>query len=171
MKEKISVFVHNLIVYDYILFGVAFLLFLLFIILSILLRKRLGLALLLLLLSFSSLIFGPTLGYIAMHAYLYKNSLALQSQLKLSFTEAVVIKGTLTNESKFDFKNCKITASAYKVSTNKYKNYIYPLKPFQHMSIIEEQIPMGAKREFKIIVEPFTYSGDYNISLKADCNS
>ncbi|MGB3960695.1 MAG: DUF2393 family protein, partial [Sulfurimonas sp.] len=105
-----------------------------------------------------------------MHAFLFKNSLILQSQQKLSFTEAVVVKGTLRNDSKFDFSSCEITASAYKVSSNKYKNYIYPFKPFQNMSILEEQIPMGTKRDFKIIIEPFTYLGDYNISLGADCN-
>jgi hypothetical protein len=170
MKEKISLFIHNLIVYDYALFGAAFVLFLLFMILAILLRRKLGLALFLLLLSFTALITIPTLGYKYMHAYLYKNSLELQMQQKLNFTQAVVVKGMLANESKFDFKSCNITASVYKVSSNKYKNYIYPFNPFQHMSIIEEQIPIGEKREFKIIIEPFTYAGDYNISLKANCN-
>jgi hypothetical protein len=38
------------------------------------------------------------------------------------------------------------------------------------MSILEEEIPKGTQREFKIIIEPFTYAGDYNISLEADCN-
>jgi hypothetical protein len=37
------------------------------------------------------------------------------------------------------------------------------------MSIIEEYIAVSETREFKIIVEPFTYSRDYNISLGADC--
>ncbi|MBU1927676.1 DUF2393 domain-containing protein [bacterium] len=171
MKEKISLFIDNLIVYDYILFGTAFILFLLFIILAIILRKKLGLALFLILLSFASLTLSPTLGYKYMHDYLYKNSLILQSQQKLNFTEAVVVKGTLTNDSKFNFKSCTITASAYKVSSNKYKNYIYPFNPFKNMSIVEEQISVGTQREFKIIIEPFTYSGEYNISLKADCNS
>jgi len=170
MKEKISLFIHNLIVYDYILFSTAFGLFLLFIILAIVLRRKLVLALFLIILSFAILLLAPTLGYKYMHAFLFKNSLILQSQQKLSFTEAVVVKGTLRNDSKFDFSSCEITASAYKVSSNKYKNYIYPFKPFQNMSILEEQIPMGTKRDFKIIIEPFTYLGDYNISLGADCN-
>lgn len=170
MKETISLFIKNLIIYDYILFGVAFVLFLLFIILAIVLRRKLGLALFLMLLAFSAISLTPTVGYKYMHAYLFKNSLLLSSQQKLNFTEAVVVKGTLTNESKFDFKSCIITASAYKVSSNKYKNYLYPFKPFQNMSIMEEQISIGGVRDFKIIVEPFTYSGDYNISLKADCS-
>jgi len=45
MKAKISAFVHNLLIYDYILFGAVFALFILFIILAVLVRKRLGFAL------------------------------------------------------------------------------------------------------------------------------
>ena len=93
----------------------------------------------------------------------------LISQKRLSFTPAVVVNGTLINESKFDFSSCKITASAYKSSKNIIKKYIYPLKPLKKMSIIEENILKGQTREFKIIVEPFTYSKDYNISIKASC--
>ena len=37
------------------------------------------------------------------------------------------------------------------------------------MSIFEEGIKKGQTREFKIIVEPFTYEKDFNISLGADC--
>ena len=156
--------------YDYILFGTAFGLFLLFIILAIVLRRKLVLALFLIILSFTILLIAPSLGYKYMHAFLFKNSIVLQNQQKLNFIEAVVVKATLSNNSKFDFKSCEITASAYKITSNKYKNYIYPFKPFQNMSILEEQIPVGGQREFKIIIEPFTYAGDYNISLKADCN-
>jgi hypothetical protein len=170
MKEKISLFLDNLIMQDYILFGAAFALFFLCIILAIVLRRKLFVALFLILLSFAILILVPTLGYQYMHAYLFKNSLTLQSQQKLNFTQAVVVKAALSNDSKFDFRSCTITASAYKVSPNKYKNYIYPLKPFSNMSILEEEIPKGTQREFKIIIEPFTYAGDYNISLEADCN-
>lgn len=169
LKEKVTTFVNELIVYDYILFGSAFFLFVLFIILAILLRKKTILAIVLILLSFSILILGPTFGYIAMHEILFKNSTKLISQKRLSFTPAVVVNGTLTNESKFDFKSCKITASAYKVSKNPIKKYIYPLKPLKKMSITRENILKGESEDFKIIVEPFTYKKDYNISIEASC--
>jgi len=169
MKEKITAFLDGLIVYDYILFGSIFVLFLLFIILAIVLRKRVGLALFLTLFSFILLFMGPIVGYIQMHKFLFKNSTTLTSQKKLHFTKAVVVKGNLKNESKFDFKKCKITANAYKVSGNVIKDMIFPFNPFKKMSILEYDIRRGETREFKIIVEPFTYSGDYNISLKAGC--
>jgi len=169
MKEKLLTFIDGLIMYDYILFTASFILFILFVVLALLLRKKLFIALVFILLGFATLILGPTLGYMQMHQYLFKNSTKILSQKKLNFVQAVVVKGTLTNESKFNFAKCKITAEVYKVSKNKYKNYLLKLKPFQKMSILERDVPKGQTREFKIIIEPFTYQKDYNISLGASC--
>ncbi|MEA2091021.1 MAG: DUF2393 domain-containing protein [Campylobacterota bacterium] len=169
MKSKITAFLDGLITYDYILFGSIFGLFILLIILGILLRRKIVLAIFLILLSFMILFIGPIIGYIKMHEFLFKNSVELISQKKLSFTKAVVVKGKITNESKYSFKECKITARAHKVSKKKLKNYLYSFKSFKKMSILEHDIVVGETREFKIIVEPFTYSKDYNISLGAKC--
>jgi hypothetical protein len=37
------------------------------------------------------------------------------------------------------------------------------------MSIVQNGIKKGETIDFKIILEPFTYSKDYNISVGADC--
>jgi len=169
IKEKITAFINELVTYDYILFGSVFALFLLFIILAIVLRKKVALSIFLILLSFSILTIGPTLGYLKMHEYLFKNSCKLISQKKLLFTPAVVVIGSITNESKVDFNSCKITVNLYKSSKHIIKKHIYPLKPLKKMSILQENINKGETQEFKIIVEPFTYSKDYNISIKASC--
>jgi len=169
MKSKITAFINELILYDYILFISVFVLFILFIVLGILLRRKIVLAIFLVLISFTILIVGPTIGYIKMHDYLFKNTTELISQQKLNFTQAVVVKGKLTNESKKNFKSCNITARASKVSKNKLKNYLYSFKSFAKMSILEEDIAVGQTREFKIIIAPFTYSKDFNISIGAKC--
>ncbi|MFT5836390.1 MAG: uncharacterized SAM-binding protein YcdF (DUF218 family) [Sulfurimonas sp.] len=169
MKAKITAFINELIVYDYILFGSVFVLFILFIILGILLRKKTALAILLILLSFSILIVGSTIGYLKMHEYIFKNTTELTSKKKLNFTQAVVVIGKVTNTSKRFFKTCKITASANKVSKNELKNYLYSFKTFAKMSILEQDIAIGEIREFKIIIEPFTYSKDFNVSIGANC--
>ena len=169
MKTKITAFIDGLIVYDYILFGSVFALFILFVILAIVLRKKVVLSVFLALFSFVFLIVAPVIGYMQMHKFLFKNSTVLISQKKLNFTKAVVVKGVLKNESKFDFKSCKITASAYKVSGNAIKDMIFPFNPFKKMSILEYDIKKGDEREFKIIVEPFRYSKDYNVSVGASC--
>ena len=169
MKAKITAFLNDLITYDYILFGGVFVLFILFIVLGIVLRKKIALAIFLILLSFTILVVGSTVGYVKMHDFLFKNSVELTSQKKLSFTQAVVVKAKLTNESKYDFTECKVTASAHKISKNRLKNFIYSFKSFKKMSILEQDIAVGETRDIKIIVEPFTYSKDYNISLGAKC--
>ncbi len=169
MNTKITLFIDGLIKWDYLLFGVSFVLFILFVILGIVLRKKLIIAILFILLAFSILLLGPTLGYIKLHETLFKNSTKLLSQKRLQFSEAVVVKGSVTNESNKNFKECKITAKVYAVSSNQLKNYLKKLKPFKKMSIIEIDIKKSETRDFKIIVEPFRYSKDYNISLGADC--
>ncbi len=169
MKERIHDFISGLIPYDYILFGSVLLLFLLFIILAILLRNHLKTALFFVLLGFGTFLLGPTVGYLEMHNYLFQNKIELLEQKHLHFTNAVVVKGKISNISHFNFHECRISAGAYKVTKNRYKNYIYKLKPFVKMSIIKRDIPKGTTKVFKIIIEPFNYQKDYNISLKASC--
>jgi len=169
MKEKVTAFINELIRYDYILFGAVLALFFLILILALVLRKKTALSAFLALLSFSILFVGPTLGYIKMHEYLFPNSVKLLSQKKLQFLPAIVVKGEIKNESKKEFKKCKITALVLRQSKNKIKTYIYKFKPIKKMSIIEENLLAEEVRRFKIIVEPFTSSRDYNISIKADC--
>ena len=169
MQGKITAFIDGLITYDYILFASIFTLFLLLMVLAIVLRRKIGFSIFLLLFSFIILFVGPIVGYIEMHKYLFKNSITLLSQKKLTFTPAIVIKGSLKNESNFHFDSCKITASAHKVSKNSLKNYMYSFKTLKKMSIIENNIAKGDTRVFKLIIEPFNYERDYNITLKASC--
>jgi len=169
MKGTITAFINDLIKYDYILFGSVFFLFILMLILALVLRKKSGLSAFLALLSFAILFVGPTLGYIKMHEFLFPHTIKILSQKKLNFTPAIVVTGEVKNEAKKDFKICKITASVLRQSKNKIKTYIYQYKPLKKMSIIEENIQKGETRSFKIIIEPFTSSREYNISIKADC--
>ncbi|MBD3824460.1 MAG: DUF2393 domain-containing protein [Epsilonproteobacteria bacterium] len=162
-------FINGLILYDYILFGATLLLFLLFIILAIVVRHRLGVALFFIFFGFLLLFTLPTLGYIEMHKYLFKSTATLTSQKLLSFSEAIVVKGEITNESKFDFSECAITASAYKVSGNELKDFLFKLKPLKKMTIVENNITKGSTKEFKLFIEPFRYAKDYNVSLEATC--
>lgn len=169
MKEVIIAFVKGLIPYDYALFGAIFILFLLFIVFALLFRRKLVVSLFFILLGFITLFVGPVVGYVELHNYLFKNSTKLLSQKRLKFSKAVVIYGSLTNESKKDFKECEITANIYAVTGNKYRNYLKKFKPFMKTSILEQDIMLSQTKKFQIIVEPFTHKGDYNISLGAEC--
>ncbi|MDY0123072.1 DUF2393 family protein [Sulfurimonas sp.] len=169
MSGTISKFINELIVYDYILFATLFLLFILFVTIGILFRNRGAIAILLILFAFTQLIVGSTYGYIKMHEFLFTNETAITSQKKLNFTQAIVLYGSVKNIADKDFSSCNITATVYKKSGNKIKDYILMLKPLNKMSIIEQGIVKDEKREFKMIIEPFIYGGDYNITLGAKC--
>ena len=169
MKHKLLAFSNSLIKDDYILFGAIVFIFFLLILSALLFRKKEGLSIFLVLFSFFFLVLSPFISYPILHNYLYENELTLVSQKKLQFTKAVVVLGKLKNISKRDFQSCQITANVNKHTSNKYKNYIYTFKPIMKMSIIEEDIVIDNEIDFKIIVEPFTYSKDYNITLGADC--
>lgn len=165
----INKFINNLIVYDYILFGSLFVLFIIFVLVGIILRRKTLLAIFIIVFAFITLFAGSIFGYIAMHQYLFKNETTIISQKKLSFTKAVVVYAKLKNTSDRDFKSCKITAMAYKVSNNEIKNYLLKFKPIIKMSIVENDILKEQEREVKFIIEPFTYANDYNVSMGADC--
>lgn len=167
--QRLSVFLKDLIVYDYILFGGLLALFLLFITLGIILRHRLGLALFFIFFAFTLLLGGATFGYQAMHRILFKNETTLLQEKKLNFTQAVVVYGKVKNISQRDFQSCTIEASVYRSSGNVYKDWIRRLKPITKMSIVQENIAREEEREFKMIIDPFTYSGEYNVTLGADC--
>ena len=169
MNSKINAVLDALIVQDYILFASVFVLFICLLILAILLKDRRIISRFLATFAFLLLIFGPTFGYIVMHKYLFKNYIELVSQQKLVFTNAIVVKGKVTNNSKVNFSHCKITATAYKKTPSEYKNYILRLKPIQKSSIILQDVPKDQTKEFKMFIEPFTYTKDYTVELQSSC--
>jgi len=170
MKAKIIDFIHHLIIYDYFLFGGIFVLFILLLVLAIALRHKMALAVIFIILAFGVLTAGPVAGYIALHHYLFKNKIILHEVKALEFTEALLIKGDINNTSKRPFNECTLKVGVHKVSHNQYLDRVYPYIPFKKSSMkIEESIAPGASAPFKLFVEPFRYSKDYNITIKADC--
>ncbi|NPA66164.1 MAG: DUF2393 domain-containing protein [Epsilonproteobacteria bacterium] len=169
MKEKILLFLHTFTVYDYIYFGSVFILFILFIVLTLLLREKITLALFMLLIALLDITLGPTLGYNYFHSTLYKNEITITKAKKLTFVKAVIIEGNLKNTSKFNFKECKIEASILRDTHNKYKNLILKLKPIKTDILIVKDIPKGKSTEFKFLIEPFNYQKDFNVSVTGIC--
>ncbi|MDH4944515.1 DUF2393 domain-containing protein [Sulfurimonas sp. C5] len=168
-SSKFQNFVDGLVTQDFILFGSILVLFILLIVLALFMREKLKTAIFLVLLAFTIVVLGPSYGYIKLHEYIFKNKVEFLSQKKLNFVEAVVVKGKVTNISTRDFRECRVSAYVFKASSNKFKNYIYGLKPLQKMSIDIDGLLQNETKEFKIIVEPFKYEYNYNISLEADC--
>ena len=169
MRDKINSIIDALIVEDYILFISIFILFITLIIFAILIRDKQSKSIILIIFAFLIITLGPTVGYSQMHKFLFKSELELVSEKKLEFTKAIVVHGKVRNISKRDFQSCKITATAYKKSSNELKNYILKLKPIQNSSIVQYDIFQNQIREFKMFIEPFVYTKDYEVTLKVSC--
>lgn len=169
MIKQLSAFISTLGTYDYLLFGGSVLLFILLLLVAIILRKKLLLALAAVILAFIALLLTPILGYKTLHDMVYKHTLNVKEVRKLEFNQALVMKGTLTNDSNHDITACTITAEAYKVTGNALLDALYPLKPFQKGSIITLPVPVGQQIEFKLFLEPFTYTDEYNTTIGALC--
>ncbi len=170
MKEKLIVFFHGLILYDFILFGATGALFILLIILAVILRHRTAISITSIALGFIILILAPTLGYIKMHDYLFKNDIHVTQIKALEFTDALLIQGTLTNSSKRSFTTCAIKAGAYKISGNAFMDTFLPFAPFKKGSrTLDTIMEPNATQSFKLFLEPFHYSKEYNITIRASC--
>jgi hypothetical protein len=169
MKEKILDFINTLTIYDYIYFISVVVIFIVLILLVLLLRKKLTLALFLLLIAILDISLGPTLGFEFFHNYLYKNKITITKAKKLKFLEAVVIEGVLKNQSKFDFKECKILVDLTKDTHNKYKNFILKLKPLKEKKITITNIKKNESKKFKILIEPFKYKKDFLVNINGVC--
>jgi len=170
IKATLHDFIASLHLYDYILFGISGALFVLILLLAILLRNKAILSLILVLLAFIILVALPISGYKYIHGQLYKTELTNLNIKRLEFSEAIVIKGTITNQGKVDFHKCTIGSQAYKGASGFLQEIVYPLKPFQKVSIVkQEELGIGQSLDFKLVMEPFTYTDEYNISMKVNC--
>jgi len=170
IKATLHDFIASLHLYDYIVFGISGALFVLILLLAILLRKKAILSLVLVLVAFIILVALPIGGYNYIHTQLYKTELTNLNIKRLEFSEAVVIKGTITNRGKQNFSKCSISSQAYKGASGLLQELIYPLKPFQKVSILkQEELGIGQSLDFKLVMEPFTYTNEYNISMKVNC--
>jgi hypothetical protein len=170
MKEKIISFIHQLIVYDYFLFGGIFVLFLLLLVLAIAFKDKLGVAVFLVFLAFGVLTLGSVAGYIALHNYLFQHQIIVREVKALQYTEALLVKGEVHNRSQRPFSECTLTVGVHKVTHNPYLDRIYPNLPFTKSSLrVTEAIKPGESATFKLFVEPFRYSNEYNITIKGNC--
>lgn len=170
LRSNLQAFISSLHTYDYILFGAVGAFFLLLLLLAIVLRKNIVTSLFLVLFALIVIVAGPIAGYKYIHATVYKAEISNLLIKKLEFTEALIIKGQLRNVGKQSYSRCIISADAYKGASNFFEELIYPLKPFQKVSILkEEDLNITQSLDFKLIMEPFTYSNEYNLSVKANC--
>ncbi len=169
MKDIAISFIHNLILYDYLLFGAIFAVFLLLIILVIIIRRYTVIALVVLFISILFLFISPIIGYVKLNHLLYRHTCKLIRVQQLKFSPALLIEGKIVNLSNKTFTKCVITASVSKTTHYKIINKLFTLTPFQTISIIKYAIKPNRSREIQIIMQPFITKKDYQVTLKALC--
>lgn len=170
MKKHVIDFLHTLNLYDYLLLGGIIFVFLFLLILSILLRHKQTLALILVVLALITLLIAPIGGYIALHALMYKHTITLTTVKDLTFTEALLIKGDINNTSKQTFKECTLYVGVSKISPIKPLNTLYPYLPFRRQTIvIKGPIAPKEPKTFKLLMQPFHYTKRHSVTVLGHC--
>jgi hypothetical protein len=170
MNKHVIDFLHTLNLYDYLLFGGIIFFFLFLLILSILLRHKQTLALVLVILALITLLIAPIGGYIALHALMYKHSIKLTTVKDLEFTEALLVKGDINNSSNETFKECTLYVGVSKISPIKPLNKLYVYLPFRRQTIvIKGPIAPKESKTFKLLIQPFHYTKRHNVTVLGHC--
>lgn len=170
MKTQLLAFLHQLSLYDYLLFGGILFFFLLTLFLAILFHHKLKLAITLIIFSFLLLIAGPPIGYLTLHHYLYKHSIVLETVRDLQFTDALVLKGDVNNLSKLPIQKCTLYVGVAKKSPYAILNRFYPYIPFRRKTVeITDAIKPGESQSFKILIQPFKYDHPHTVTVRGVC--
>jgi len=175
MIKKATEFLNNFLaqlhIYDYYAFIWIGLVFIILLILSIIMiRKKTSYAIIIMLFTFIFLLSAPFISFHFIHNFIYKAEIQVDMVKKLQYSKSLVIKGTLINRGIENFNTCNIEADVIKTGQNFLKNFISTIKPIKKKIIlVNEKIVPGQIHLFNFIIEPYTYRGDFNVTLKANC--
>lgn len=163
-------FTKSLTNYDYIGFILALVLFVLFLVLALILRRRVKLALFLSMLSFLSLFSLPVAMHLLVKKTLFKNEAKIELVKKLHYSDTLLIKGTLFYKGSYEAKHCKVEVAVHKKDQGFFKDLAYAIKPYKKGKWeLDKAFSKGDTVSFKVVIEPYLYQGDYNLSLSSEC--
>ena len=171
LKASILLYINNFGLYDYVGYALLILLFFIIILVSILLAKKSIISsLLMLVISFVVLFVGPFVLKSYLDDYLRPIQINTQMVKKLTFSDALVVTGDLTNTSKKNYSTCKVKISVLKQGSNKIKNLVNGLKPLRKKTIfINEPVDVNMTEDFRVVFDSYTYTKDINVSVDAEC--
>ena len=133
-KSLLVDFFNTLSIYDYIGFIVTFILFLLFLILALILRKRTILSIVLLLCSFVFFFGGPVMAHLLVKNTFYKARAEITERKQLYYSDTLILRGSLHYLGKKDAEHCRVEALIYKKGSNIVKDFVYRLKAYRSVS-------------------------------------
>lgn len=170
IRSSIVAFIKTLTSFDYMGFIIAFFLFVIFLVLALMLRKKSKRAAILAIFAFLSLFGAPIAMHMLVKSTLFKSRAELESVKKLYYSDTLLIKGLLHYEGKYDAKHCTVAVAVYKVHNGFIKDLANKIKPYKKgFCILDRNFTKGDITDFKVVIEPYLYEGDYNLSLKTEC--
>ena len=171
IKKNLLIYLTHLSVYEYIAYGWVILLFIFLLIFSIVISsKKPILSVFLIFFNFVFLVFSPLFVSVLMDKSVRKTKIFIEKRERLHYGNSLIVEGKVINIGKIDFDMCKVNMKVYKVSKSFLKNYLYLLKPLGKKTIwIRKPLKRKNQESFKIVLDPFYYKGDFNISVKAEC--
>jgi len=171
LKSSILNYISHFSMYDYVGYAWLILVFFVFIILAIFLAKKSALlSVFVLLISLALLFAGPFILKHYLDQFLRPTITKTTSIKKLTYTNALIVTGEVTNTSKMNFSTCSVDISVLKTGSGLIKNYLNQLKPIRKMTIsINKPLPMGEVEEFRIVFDGYNYSKDINVSVNSNC--
>ncbi|NWF66748.1 MAG: DUF2393 family protein [Campylobacterales bacterium] len=163
-------FIDSLILYDYIGFGFVFILFLTLIFIAILLKRNTFLTLFFTILSFILLFTAPIGVPFCVDKYIKSPDINTTQIKELKFVDNLIIEGILINSGKVDYRKCRVVAKIYYKDKFIVKEYLNMLKPIYKRSInLENPIKRKEEVDFRMVIDNFKVSKEYEVYLKAEC--
>ena len=172
IKLSLLTYIKHFGLYDYLAFGWLIFTFLVLIILASLIAKRSAVAsLLLIIFALILLVVSPFFIKMKLGETIRPTTTEVTMVKKLTFSDSLIVEGTLYNTSQKDFTICLVQASIFKqIDTQGLKTFINKLKPIANQSIfVKENLPKEGSLDFQSVFEDFRYNGDVNATLKAEC--
>ncbi len=172
IKLSLLTYIKHFGLYDYLAFGWLIFTFLVLIILASLIAKRSAVAsLLMIIFALILLVVSPFFIKMKLGETIRPTTTEVTMVKKLTFSDSLIVEGTLYNTSQKDFTICLVQTSIFKqIDTQSLKAFINKLKPIVNQSIfVKENLPKEGSLDFQSVFEDFRYNGDVNATLKAEC--
>jgi hypothetical protein len=172
LKLSLLTYVKHFGLYDYLAFGWLLFTFLALIILASLIAKKSSVAsLFVIIIALILLVVSPFFIKIKLGEALRNTTTEISMVKKLTFSDSLIVEGSIYNHSNKDFSLCLVQTSVIKQSDAQgFKALINTLKPIAIQSILVKQdLLKEGVMEFQSVFDDFVYSGDVNASLKAEC--
>ena len=171
--ERLTDFINNLTIYDYLAFGVLGLLFILFLIL-IFVPKNAMVRLFMLLLTILTLIVGPFGVKFGLDSIVRKTELNVSETKRLTFANTLIVVGNIKNVGKIDYTKCKISTTVIPKGESSYINhfnfFLNPLyKSYDSIDLQGLPLKIGEDMDFRVSINDFTPKEDFDVDVRGVC--